>query len=66
MLNFDEDRFIRIQSGAVAAGVELRKTVVGLLEKGADNLFFLGAGGAGVLMTPAAQLLDRKSSDYAR
>ena len=66
MLNFDEDRFTRIQSGAIAAGVELRKTVVGLLEKGAENLFFLGAGGAGVLMTPAAQLLDRKSSFPAR
>jgi fructoselysine-6-phosphate deglycase len=66
LLNFDEARFIRIQSGAVAAGVGLRETIVELLSDGAENLFFLGAGGAGVLMTPAAQLLDRKSSFPAR
>jgi fructoselysine-6-phosphate deglycase len=62
VLNFDEARFIGIQSGAVAAGVELRKTVTDLLDEGAENLFFLGAGGAGVLMQPAASLLDRLSS----
>lgn len=59
MLNFDAARFVRIQSGAVAVGVELRHTIVDLLNRGAENLFFLGAGGAGVLMAPAAQLLDR-------
>jgi fructoselysine-6-phosphate deglycase len=59
VLNFDEARFIDIQTGAVAAGVELRQTITGLLDTGAENLFFLGAGGAGVLMAPAAQLLDR-------
>ncbi|MEI6698233.1 MAG: SIS domain-containing protein [Mycobacteriaceae bacterium] len=66
MLNFDEERFVRIQSGAIAAGVGLRQTIGDLLEEGAENLFFLGAGGAGVLMTPAAQLLDRMSSFPAR
>ncbi len=62
MLNFDESRFVGIQSGAVAVGVQLRQTVKDLLDQGAKNLFFLGAGGAGVLMRPAAQLLDRNSS----
>jgi fructoselysine-6-phosphate deglycase len=62
VLNFDEARFIGIQTGAVAAGVELRRTITDLLDRGAENLFFLGAGGAGVLMQPAAALLDRLSS----
>jgi fructoselysine-6-phosphate deglycase len=62
VLNFDEARFIGIQTGAVAAGVELRRTITDLLDQGAENLFFLGAGGAGVLMQPAAALLDRLSS----
>jgi fructoselysine-6-phosphate deglycase len=66
VLNFDEARFIDIQTGAIAAGVELRRTITGLLDDGAENLFFLGAGGAGVLMQPAALLLDRLSAMPAR
>lgn len=62
MLTFDADRFVRIQTGAVDAGVQLRRTITGLLDGGAENLFFLGAGGAGVLMQPAAALLDRLGS----
>ncbi|MDO8187053.1 hypothetical protein Q5424_27955, partial [Conexibacter sp. JD483] len=62
MLNFDEDRFRSIQGGVVALAAPLRETVAGLLDDGAQNLFFLGAGGAGVLMLPAAQLLGRRSS----
>ena len=62
MLNFDEARFVRIQSGAVALAAPLHETVTGLIAGGADNLLFLGAGGAGVLMLPAAQLLQRRSS----
>src|SRR3954447_10088912 len=62
MLNFDEDRFRSIQGGAVGLAAPLRKTVRGLLDDGAENLFFLGAGGAGVLMLPAAQLLQRKTT----
>ena len=62
MLNFDEDRFRSIQGGVVALAAPLRETVAGLLDDGAENLFFLGAGGAGVLMLPAAQLLGRRSA----
>jgi fructoselysine-6-phosphate deglycase len=62
LLNFDESRFVDIQAGAVGVGVQLRQTVKDLLDQGAENLFFLGAGGVGVLMQPAAQLLDRLSS----
>jgi len=62
LLNFDEARFVKIQSGAVEAGVALREIATNLLDRGAENLFFLGAGGAGVLMAPAAQLIDRLGS----
>ncbi len=61
MLNFDEERFCSIQAGAVALAQPLRTTVESLLDGGAQNLHFLGAGGAGVLMLPAAQLLQRSS-----
>ena len=62
MLNFDADRFRSIEGGAIALADPLRRTVAELLDGGAQNLFFLGAGGAGVLMLPAAQLLGRKSA----
>ena len=61
MLNFDEHRFLLNQRGAVARGAELRDVIRDYLDRGADSLFFLGAGGAGILMWPAAALLARKS-----
>jgi fructoselysine-6-phosphate deglycase len=62
MLNFDEDRFRSIQAGAVGLADPLHDKVGELLGQGADTLFFLGAGGAGVLMLPAAQLLQRTTT----
>ena len=62
MLNFDEDRFRAIQGGAVDLAGPLRETITGLVDRGATNLFFLGAGGAGLLMLPAAQLLQRSTT----
>ena len=61
MFNFDEPRFVAIQSQAVEAGLGLRSTVTNLVRSGATNIYFLGAGGAGVLMQPAAQLVQRLS-----
>jgi fructoselysine-6-phosphate deglycase len=62
MLNFDEQRFIRIQSGAVGLAGPIHDAVGACLAGGAENLFFLGAGGAGILMYPAAHLLRTQSS----
>jgi len=62
MLNFDEERFLASQRGALAHGPGLDDVVAGHAANGGDNLFFLGAGGAGILMTPAADLLTRESS----
>ncbi|TAM67575.1 MAG: SIS domain-containing protein [Microbacteriaceae bacterium] len=62
MLNFDEDRFLAILNGALEVSAGLHSVVGRLIDEGASNLFFLGAGGAGVLMQPAAQLLQRRTS----
>ncbi|MDG4890680.1 SIS domain-containing protein [Mesorhizobium sp. WSM4887] len=61
MLNFDEARFVRIQSGAVALRERIETAVAQCLAGGAQNIFFLGTGGAAILMHPAAQLLQRRS-----
>ncbi len=62
MLNFDEDRFLACQKGALAHGPGLYDVVAEHVSGGGDSLFFLGAGGAGILMLPAAFLLSRKST----
>ncbi|TIQ95170.1 SIS domain-containing protein [Mesorhizobium sp.] len=61
MLNLDEARFVRIQSGAVALRERIETAVAQCLAGGAQNIFFLGTGGAAILMHPAAQLLQRRS-----
>src|SRR6266404_548360 len=62
MLNFDEARFLRIQSGAVALARPIDEAVGRLLKAGKENIFFLGTGGAAILMQPAAQFLERCST----
>ena len=61
MLNFDADRFLRIESGAVALAGPIHAAIGQALAAGARNIFFLGTGGAAILMQPAAQLLQRRS-----
>jgi fructoselysine-6-phosphate deglycase len=61
MLNFDEQRFLRIQSGAVGLRRRLDEVIGACLAAGAENIHFLGTGGAAILMQPAAQLLQRRS-----
>jgi fructoselysine-6-phosphate deglycase len=62
MLNFDEARFLSIQSGAVALAGRLDTAIGRALAEGAPNIHFLGTGGAAILMRPAVQLLRRRSS----
>jgi fructoselysine-6-phosphate deglycase len=61
LLNFDEGRYVAIQSGAVALAPELRVWVGQAFDTGVSNVFFVGSGGAGILMEPAAQLLRNRS-----
>ena len=58
MLNFDEAKFLENQRGAVACAEELHGVIGDLVERGSDNLLFVASGGAGILMWPAAALLD--------
>lgn len=62
MLNFDDERFLRIQSGAVALAPSIDAAVTECLERRCSNMFFLGTGGAAILMQPAVQLLQRNSA----
>jgi fructoselysine-6-phosphate deglycase len=62
MLNFDEDRFLRIQCGAVGLAGDIDRAVTRELDGGAKNVVFLGAGGAGILMYPAFDLLQQRST----
>ena len=61
MLNFDERRFVDIQTGAARAAGDVATVISHLIETGSTNLFFLGTGGAGILMEPAAHLLQSRS-----
>ena len=62
MLNFDADRFVSIQSGAVALAGAIDGMVASFLTGGGANVFFLGTGGAAILMQPAVQLLQARST----
>lgn len=61
MLNFDEPRFLRIQSGAAELAQRFDQVIADCLKAGAESVFFLGTGGAAILMQPACQLLQRRS-----
>jgi fructoselysine-6-phosphate deglycase len=62
LLSFDEDRFLTVQSGALALAPRIDAAVASALAAGASNIHFLGAGGAQLVMRPAVQLLRRCST----
>lgn len=62
MLNFDAERFLRIQNGAVALKDELDQVIDAVFEKGLENVFFVGTGGAAILMFPAEFILKNHST----
>lgn len=62
MFNFDEARFLGIQSGAVALAGPIDAAIGQLLASGCRNVFFAGTGGAGILMLPACQWLSTHST----
>jgi fructoselysine-6-phosphate deglycase len=61
MLNFDEARFLKIETGAVSLAGKIDEAVAGIFADPPDNLYFLGTGGVAYLMLPAFQLLQRRS-----
>ena len=62
MLNFDKDRFVRIQSGAVSIADDVRSLMRTLLADGIERLFFMGTGGVQLLTFPAIELAQRLST----
>jgi fructoselysine-6-phosphate deglycase len=61
MLEFNRQRYLDIQSGALALAPAIDVAVCQVLKNGCQNLFFVGTGGAAILMHPAAQWLQRAS-----
>jgi fructoselysine-6-phosphate deglycase len=59
MLNFDKDRFVKIETGAVAIAGEVRTLVKKLLAGGVDRLYFMGTGGVQILTWPAIDVARR-------
>lgn len=62
MSGFDQQRSLAVLGGAVALAPAIRETVGRCLDADAQNLFFMGTGGAAILMQPAALLLQQRSS----
>jgi fructoselysine-6-phosphate deglycase len=56
MLNFDRDRFVKIQGGAVAIAGDMRVLMRDLLAGGLERIFFMGTGGVQFLTQPAIEL----------
>jgi fructoselysine-6-phosphate deglycase len=61
MLNFNVPRFLAIQSGAMGLQPKIDEVIGHCLSEGADSIFFIGSGGAGILMEPALLLLRTRS-----
>jgi fructoselysine-6-phosphate deglycase len=62
MLNFDKDRFLRIQSGAIALTGTIRPLMRDLLAQGVERLYFMGTGGVQLLTLPAIDVIRRYST----
>ena len=62
MLNFDEERFVRIQSGAARLADLARPLMRELLAGGVERVFFMGTGGVQLLTAPAVELAQRLSA----
>lgn len=61
MLNFDRDRFVNIQTGAVSFAGEARSLMRKMLAEGVERMFFMGTGGVQLLTLPAIDLVQRRS-----
>jgi fructoselysine-6-phosphate deglycase len=59
MLAFDRERYLKIQSGALGLAPAIEAAIGTAVTRGLRNVFFIGTGGAAILMHPAAQLLQR-------
>jgi fructoselysine-6-phosphate deglycase len=61
MFNFDVERYLTIQNGALSLKDEFDQVIDSVVEKGLENVFFVGTGGAAILMRPAEYILKTHS-----
>lgn len=62
MFNFDVERFLNIQNGALALTDEFEQAVDTIIDQGIENVFFVGTGGATILMFAAEYILKTNST----
>lgn len=62
LFNFDRERYLKIEGGAVNLRPEIEKVIDSVFEKGIDSLFFIGSGGAELLMHVAEYVLNTHST----
>jgi fructoselysine-6-phosphate deglycase len=62
MFNFDVERYLTIQNGALSLKDEFDQVIDSVMEKGLENVFFVGTGGATILMRPAEYILKTHST----
>lgn len=62
MLNFDRDRFVRIQRGATALSQTARPVMKAFLDQGVERIFFMGTGGVQLLTQPAIDIAHAQST----
>ncbi|SFJ74385.1 Fructoselysine-6-P-deglycase FrlB with duplicated sugar isomerase (SIS) domain [Celeribacter neptunius] len=62
MLNFDRDRFVKIQAGAAAISETARSMMKEFLEDGVERIYFMGTGGVQLLTQPAIDLAKKYSN----
>lgn len=62
MLNFDRDRFVKIQRGATAVSQAARPLMKEFLDQGVERIFFMGTGGVQLLTQPAIDIAHAHST----
>jgi fructoselysine-6-phosphate deglycase len=62
MFNFDVERYVTIQTGALSLKDEFDQVIDSVMDKGVENVFFVGTGGATILMRPAEYILKTHST----
>jgi len=63
MFNFDKERFLKLQNGAVSLKDTINEVIDDIMDsKGIDNVFLIGSGGAGILMQTAEIFMEKRST----
>lgn len=62
MFNFNVERFLKIQNGALSLRDDINQAIDKIYENGISSVFFLGSGGAGILMQSAEFIMKNNST----